>query len=75
VLDSSLQGCPHAVKDMSVSRNFLERRENPGQVSPYSGDPDVIQTCGLQVSDYLVVNNLQVPDHLGVNDLQVPDHG
>jgi hypothetical protein len=31
--------------------------------SLHSGDPDVFQTCGLQVPDYLRVNYLQMPDH------------
>jgi hypothetical protein len=43
--------------------------------SLHSGDPDVIQTQGLQNPDYSYsgVNDLQLPDFSGVSFLQVPD--
>ena len=42
--------------------------------SLHSGDPDEIQTRGLQVPDNSGVNDLQVPDYSGANNLQVPDY-
>jgi hypothetical protein len=43
-------------RDMSVSAALVEDRDD-------LGEPDVIQSCGLQVPDYLRANYLEVPDH------------
>ncbi len=69
-LDSSLEECPPVLQAAGVRsrprqvslRMLYGRMERALVKSLHSGDPDVIQTRGLQVPDYLGAKHLQVPD-------------